>query len=200
MKSKKNNPQKDYNSSLIKHGESPQALKWRTYRAAAIRYRQLVSELNPEGKKIMDVGCGMGDVLPFIYSKANRFTYLGVDKNKVFIEIARKRYAGHEFKVMNPFKDKPLKKSDIVLCSGALNGCENGDWIQDRKLKVKILFDMAGETLAFNMAGGNAENHTEKNIGYVNVKEMLGFCLSLTPKIILKDHYHPKDFTVFMFK
>jgi SAM-dependent methyltransferase len=189
----------DYNSSLSSHGESPQSLKWASYRAAAQRYRQLLNDLNIEGKSVLDAGCGMGDLLPYLYSKSDKFDYLGVDKTAGFIDIAKKRYLGHKFEVGDPFDESFTKQFDIVLCSGVMNA-NAPDWQQERQKMITQLFSLAKESLAFNMAGGLMQPYIEKNIAYANSRQIFDFCATLTPKLILKNHYHSHDFTVAMFK
>lgn len=188
-----------YQASFTEHGESPKALQWTSYKAAAIRYRQLVADINIENKSILDAGCGMGDVLPYLYSKSPAFNYLGVDITPAFIEIARKRYAGSTFEVFNPFDDEVTEKYDIVISSGVMN-IKTPGWESKRKLMIGRLFSYANEALAFNMAGWMQESNEGKKIGYANIPDVLDFCSSLTPKIILRNHYNTRDFTIVMYK
>ena len=121
----------DYKKSLAEHGEGPKALLWANYRIAAIRYKELVADIPIEGRSILDAGCGMGDLLPFLYAKSTNFRYLGVDTNNDFIKIAKKHYEGHEFKVADPFTKK-IGRFDIVISSGVLNGNVD-NWMEKRK-------------------------------------------------------------------
>ena len=70
----------DYEKSLRAYGESPKALLWWDYRSMAIRFRELVRDVPLDGKSVLDAGCGMGDLLPYLYAKSPDFRYLGVDK------------------------------------------------------------------------------------------------------------------------
>src|SRR5206468_1241171 len=104
-----------YRDAFARYGESPKSLHWWDYPSMATRFRQLVLDLDIEGKTVLDAGCGMGDLLPFLYMKADNFRYLGVDVNPEFIEIARKRYEGHRFEVGDPFFGKVGRKFDVVI-------------------------------------------------------------------------------------
>lgn len=188
-----------YKSSFAEYGESPQALKWRSYRAAAQRYRQLVADIDIERKTILDAGCGMGDLLPYLYTNANKFNYLGIDITPEFIEIAQKRYSGHTFQVGDPFDGSLHQNFDVIISCGVMNH-NSPRWIEERKAMIAELFSHTNEALAFNMAGGMREASERKNIGYANLNEILVFCSSLTTKLILRNHYNPKDFTIIMFK
>ncbi len=188
----------DYDKSLERFGPGPKALLWWDYRSMAIRFRELVSDAPIFGKSIMDAGCGLGDLLPFLYAKSPDFRYLGVDKKTEFIEIARQRYDGHEFKVDDPFHKK-IGMFDVVLSSGVMNGNVD-NWLAKRKKMIANLFDQTGEVLAFNMAGGFKPPPDDSLIAYANPQEIFDFCKSLTPRVVLKTEYLQKDFTIVMFK
>jgi len=188
-----------YQKSLAAHGESPQALQWQDYSTAARRYRQLVADIEVTGKTVLDVGCGMGDLLPYLYAQTTDFTYRGIDITPEFIEIARKRYDGHRFDISDLFTDGLDATYDIVLCSGVLNAATPG-WQQNRLKMIERLFSYAKEALVFNMAGSLESPHESHGVGYADARDILDFCTSLTPKVIFRNHYHGRDFTIALFK
>jgi SAM-dependent methyltransferase len=188
-----------YLKSLAVHGISPKAMQWKDYRSAALRYRAITANVDIDHKSVVDIGCGMGDILPYLYAKSDNFQYLGVDVNPQFIEIAKKRYDGHEFKVVDPFKEDLGQKFDIVILCGALNA-NMEDWLKNRKQKIQKLYDMANNAVVFNMAGGLAALENNSRVAYADAQEILNFCTTLTPQVVLQAHYHPKDFTITMFK
>lgn len=188
----------DYDKSLEQFGPGPKALLWWDYRSMAIRFRELVKEVPVEGKSIMDAGCGLGDLLPYLYAKSVNFRYLGVDRKKEFIEIAKKRYEGNEFRVGDPF-NYPTEMFDVVLSSGVMNGNVEG-WLEKRKKMISALFDQTGEVLAFNMAGGLKPIPNDSLIAYADAQVILDFCKTLTRNVELKTDYLPKDFMIVMRK
>lgn len=188
-----------YQAAFEQHGESPKALQWTSYKSAAARYRQLINDLELNNKSILDAGCGMGDLLPYIYARAANFQYLGVDVTSEFIDIAKKRYNGHEFQVADPFSDEFTGRFDVIVSSGVLNA-NKPNWLEERKQKIQKLYEVADEVLAFNMAGSLAPLPEGKKVAYARAHDILNFCIGLTPKIIFKSHYHHKDFTIVMFK
>lgn len=188
-----------YRDAFARYGESPKALHWWDYASLATRYKQLVADIDIEGKSVLDAGCGMGDVLPFLYMKADSFGYLGMDVNRDFIEIARKRYDGHRFEVGDPFFGKMRSRFDVVISSGVMNA-DTKDWMTERQQMIRNLFKLANHTLAFNMAGSFKPEPPEDVIAYADTAEILKFCTSLTSRIILRHHYNKRDFTVVMFK
>lgn len=164
----------------------------------ALRFRALVQDVPVDGKSILDAGCGMGDLLPYLYAKAAEFDYLGVDKSKEFIKIAKQRYEGHNFEVNDPFS-KRIGLYDVVLSSGVMNG-NVPNWLAKRKKMISNLYDQTGEVLAFNMAGGLKPPRDDSLIAYADAGQIFDYCKKFTGRVILKTDYLQKDFTIVMFK
>lgn len=190
--------EENYEKSLAQYGPGPKALLWWDYRSMAVRFRELIKDVPIESYSILDAGCGMGDLLPFLYAKSDNFKYLGVDINSEFIKIARRRYEGHEFKVGDPF-NKTIGQFDLVLSSGVMNGNVK-NWHNKRKRMITNLFEQADKALAFNMAGGARADSSDPLIAYADIQEIYKFCKTLSPRVILNDKYLHNDFTITMFK
>ena len=191
----------NYQKTFRKYGVGPRALRWHSKKAATQRYEQIVADIDFEGKSILDVGCGFGDIIPYISAKAKKFEYLGIDITPEFIREAKKLYLGHKFIVGNYFA-KPLKENfDIIICSGALNANVR-DNLDFRKKAIKTMFKHAKEVFVFNMVGRYPQPKTssKSNVWFANPLEILEYCLGLTKKVILRHHYHSRDFTIVMFK
>lgn len=191
----------EYQKSFQKYGVDPKALKWASKRAAEQRYKQIVADIDFEGKSILDVGCGFGDIIPYISAKTKKFEYLGIDITPEFIREAKKLYFGHKFMVGNYFA-KPLKENfDVIICSGALNANVK-DNLDFRKKAIKTMFKHVKEVFVFNMVGRYPQPKTssKSNVWFANPLEILEYCLGLTKKVILRHHYHSRDFTIVMFK
>lgn len=193
-----------YLKSFTKHGVSLKALQWANTSAAKIRYLQLIDEnIEFSGKDILDVGCGFGGILEIIKKKAQSFNYLGVDLVPQFIAEARKNNPKYIFKVMD-YYGKPLKrKFDIILSSGTLNANTSSP-MKYRYSAIKTMWEHTSFVLAFNMAGYHPQpkNRKESRIFYADSMEVLKYCLALSPKVVFKQHYSPKniDFTIIMFR
>lgn len=188
----------DYEESYKRFGPGPKALLWWDYRSMAIRFRALVNDVPVAGKTVMDAGCGMGDLLPFLYAKAADFKYIGLDKSKDFIEVAKRRYEGHDFRVADPFKQR-IGMYDVVLSSGVMNG-NHPNWLENRKKMIEILYEQTGEVLAFNMAGGLKPIANDSLIAYADAREIFEYCKGFTTRVVLRTDYLKNDFTIVMFK
>ena len=190
--------EEDYEKALKLYGPGPKALLWWDYRSMAVRFRALVKDTPVQGKSILDAGCGMGDLLPFLYAKTTDFKYLGVDINKEFIKLAKRHYEGHRFEVGDPF-NKRVGNFDIIISSGVMNG-NAPNWLAKRKKMIANLFSQTDEVLAFNMAGGLKPIPDDPLIAYADPNEIYNYCQSLTERVKLNTSYLDKDFTITMFK
>lgn len=192
---------KSYQRTFEKYGVHPKALQWRSEKAAELRYREIVADLDFEGKSVLDIGCGFGDIIPHISRKTKRYDFTGVDVVPEFIQVAKKKYPKYKF-IRKDYFNKPLKKKfDIIISSGTLNSNVRGA-LDFRKKAIKAMFDHAQEAVGFNMAGyyPQPENKKGYKVYYADSLNILKYCLTLTSKLILRHHYYKRDFTVVMFK
>src|SRR3990167_11171307 len=90
-----------YQKHFDKYGNSPKALAYWSKKSIDVRNRELLADIDIRGRSILDVGCGFGDIIPFLAKKAEKFEYLGIDLVPEFIGEARKKYLEQEFRVGN---------------------------------------------------------------------------------------------------
>lgn len=71
----------------------------------------------PRSAHILDLGCGPGNNIQTILSKDSTCTFTGVDLSSSFLQIAKKRFAKHEF-IQEDIRTFTLeKKYDVILAS-----------------------------------------------------------------------------------
>lgn len=91
-----------------------------------------------DGDKILDIGCGPGDILEYMPS----VEYLGFDMNQKYIEKATKRFGNRGTFVCKKLSrelSEELSAFDIILATGILHHLDNDEAIQ--------LFELALSTL-----------------------------------------------------
>lgn len=192
---------KGYRRTFKKYGVDPRSLQWTSRKAQEKRFRALVSEIDFEKRSVLDVGCGFGDIIPFISQKTKNYKYTGVDLVPEFIRAARVKYPNFEF-LINDYFGKPLKrKFDIVLSSGTLNANIKNPY-EYRFEAIKAMWEHTGEILTFNMAGGDPQPDNKKvyRVYYAELNRVVDFCKTLSKNLKVKSDYSSKDFTIIMFK
>lgn len=194
-----------YKQKFKEFGVSPKSLQWKSKGAAHQRFRQFWAEIDFDDRKVLDVGCGFGEMGNFLTKRYKNVKYKGVDIMPEFIENGKKIYPSLDLETADYFS-RPLPENfDVVICSGALNS-NFGISQENRRFRenaVKTMFEHTNNCLAFNMSGGHpapANDDSKSNIWYSDSLEILKYCMSLTRRVIMRHHYHPSDFTIFMYK
>lgn len=195
------NIKKQYQDKYRKFGFDPRALSWKSRGAAHQRFRQMWTEIDFNSQSVLDVGCGFGEMAKFLGKRYEGVSYTGVDIVSEFISKAKKQFPNYNFETRDYFKNPLEKKFDVVLASGVLNSNVANN-MEYRKKAIKVMFDHTSKILAFNMLGGHPQPETKpkSNVWYADSLEILNYCLSLTRRVILRHNYHPKDFTIIMYK
>ena len=190
-----------YKARFKKYGVDPKSLFWQRRGAAHQRFRQIWAEIDFNGKSVLDIGCGFGEMGKFLIKRYKGVNYTGFDIVPEFIEEAKRELPKLRFEVRDFFNDPIKEKFDVVIASGVLNSnVENN--MEYRKKAIKEMFKHAKKVAAFNMLGGHPqpESNPKSNVWYADSLEILEYCLSLTRRVILRQNYHPRDFTIFMYK
>jgi len=193
-----------YKAKFKEFGVSPQALQWKSKGAAHQRFRQFWAEIDFDNKSVLDVGCGFGEFGNFLTKRYENVVYKGVDIMPEIIASGKEKYPQLDLETQDFFSHPKAEIYDTIICSGALNsnfGTEKEN-LDFRKNAIKIIFEHATNVVAFNMLGGHPSNsnNSECNIWYADSLEILEYCMSLTRRVILRQNYHPSDFTIFMYK
>lgn len=201
-----------YQDKFKKFGVDPKSLLWKSRGAAHQRFRQFWAEIDFTNKSVLDIGCGFGEFGKFLLKRYKNVDYTGVDIMPEFITEASKEVPCGKFFVAD-FLDDPstslgASQYDVVIASGVLNSNwparagKGGQNLEYRKTAIKKMFSLTSNVVAFNMLGGHPapENNSDSNIWYSDSLEILEYCMTLTRRVILRANYHPKDFTILMYK
>ena len=96
-----------YDARVNSYGLSPSSVGWKDFAQQKLRFDILTSEIDLNRKKIVDIGCGFGDLANYFISKGTILQeYIGVEVSKKMLEIAKEvqgdkkvqRFLGEEVK------------------------------------------------------------------------------------------------------
>jgi 2-polyprenyl-3-methyl-5-hydroxy-6-metoxy-1,4-benzoquinol methylase len=189
-----------FTSLTTKYGIDIKALDWGSLESQQLRFAVLsqVGVLN--GTSVLDVGCGMGDFYNWLQKKGFDIKYTGIDITPKMIEISRKRFPGicFEQKDLLDVKKKTFKSYDYVFTSGIFTYRQNEpfDFLKEM---VKQMFKICRKAIVFNSLSCWAETKVDGEF-YADPIKTLIFCRFLTPWVVLRHDYHPRDFTIYMYK
>ncbi len=83
-----------------------------------------------EGDRILDIGCGPGDILEYL---SDSVTYLGIDMSQEYIDAARKRYGRRGNFICQKIDEQVVGEMplfDRVIAIGVLHHLEDKDAMQ----------------------------------------------------------------------
>ena len=197
-----------YKQKFKKFGVSPEALQWKSKGAAHQRFRQFWAEINFDNKNVLDVGCGFGELGNFLTKRDENVSYKGIDIMPEFIENGKKIYPSLNLEIGDYFNHPKGEIYVTIICSGALNSNFESEKENRlfRKNAIETMFLHTTNVLAFNMSGGHPakknppDGKISSNIWYSDSLEILEYCMTLTRRVILRQNYHPSDFTIFMYR
>jgi trans-aconitate methyltransferase len=186
-----------YTDLLHKNGtDDAQTLNWTNKRNQLVRFNALTKIGDLQNKKILDFGCGLGDLYGFLQSNNIVTDYYGIDITPEFIEESKKKYPNGKFLLGDIFDIK--EKYDYVFASGSLS-FKVKDNDNFYKSIVKKLYEIADIGVAFNMLDERYYSGDEIYVVY-NAEDMLKFCKTFSAKTYLIQEYVDGDFTIFMYK
>ena len=104
------------------HGPNWRGLGWQSQRSQRRRFAVL-SEVGPlANTRVLDIGCGVGDLYHYLRRRRIPVTYTGFDILPEMVAHARRRYPEAQFEVRDVLQGLGPQHFDYVLCSGAFHG------------------------------------------------------------------------------
>lgn len=98
-------------------------LGWESAEAQRVRFDAFIDNASLEGKSILDVGCGLGNLLERITERGINVRYTGVDiLNRMIMHACEKKLDG-TFICLDIFEGNPFADGsfDVVYASGIFN-------------------------------------------------------------------------------
>ena len=189
-----------YNSRFEQYGRGIKTVGWGSEDSQHLRFEVLFRELEPKGKTILDVGCGLGDLIPYLEERTNGdFKYIGIDiaeklvddANAHFGTVDRIFHTGDIFSVSLP-------QIDISVLSGVLSYKTSG--IEDYAHNtIKKMFELSNEAACLNFLTKYVDYELEKNQHY-QPEIIYSWAKQLSKRVNLIDDYPLHEFTLQLLK
>jgi len=185
-----------YNKRFDQHGRDIKTVGWGSEQSQRLRFEVLFRGLNPKGKTILDVGCGLGDLIPFLEQQTGgEFNYIGIDIAEKLIGEAhatcgnnrRKFHVGDIFAV-------DLPQVDIAVLSGALSFKVPGIEAYAHET-MKRMFELSREAACLNFLTKYVDFELEKNQHY-QPESIFSNAMKISKRANLLHDYPLYEFTV----
>lgn len=173
-----------------------QAVGWGSRASQTLRFDNLFRGQKLKSTSILDVGCGLGDLVGYLKLQASEdFTYVGVDVASVLLDEAKLSlqsetclfYLGDIFSL-------DLKTADHVVASGTFSLRIAGAREYARQSMARM-FELSRVSTALNFLSTKCDYMLDKNLHY-DPSEVLKWALDLCPRVSLHHDYPLYEFTV----
>jgi ubiquinone/menaquinone biosynthesis C-methylase UbiE len=189
-----------YESNIGKNLPDYSFLGWESEEAQMLRFDMIVSNVTLQEKKILDVGCGVGNFVEYLVNKGINSQYTGVDILDSMISLALKKNLNSRFLQCDLFKENPFgdEKFDVVYSSGIfnLNLDNNMDFLHKA---IRIFLGLSNDIVAFNLLSTTSLDKEDRYYYYdmeeVNRLVKDGFSKDIKTVKFIHGYLH-NDFTV----
>jgi len=192
-----------YGELAQQFGDDHRSLGFNQRTSQQKRFEALCELGDFNGRRLLDVGCGLGHFLLFLRQRGVHPEYTGLDITPELIGHARARFQGESslpcgFEVGDTLTYEPHKPFDFVVASGIF-GLLSAQAEGRIAPTMHRLFSWATVGMAINFLSNRAPRQAKGRL-YVDPSRMLSLALELTPAVRLHHNYLPNDFTLYLFK
>ncbi|MCK5113472.1 MAG: class I SAM-dependent methyltransferase, partial [Phycisphaerae bacterium] len=172
-------------------------LDWAAPETQQLRFEILTKNVALRGQSLLDVGCGLGDLVTYLEKQNVSVDYTGVDVVEQMVERAEHLHPSRRFECADIFNNPAAldgEKFDVVFCSGAMN-LDLGNNLEFAKVALPAMLSHTRGTLAVNMLHARIPAGEPQYFAY-NPDYILSILKPLCSEVQLLDDYLVNDFTV----
>jgi SAM-dependent methyltransferase len=188
----------NYRGLFQKYGDAPEATQM-SLEGKVFRYRKLMEIADLRNRRVLDLGCGIGDFYPFLTEKFGELDYTGIDLVPEMVAYAARKYPRAHFLCRDLFRDELDRTYDYVLISGVFNNAmPEVDRFMQELLALAFKYCTVG--IGFNFLSTHV-NFVDAELAYHDPAEVLDFCIrNLTRTVIMDHHYERVDVALFAYR
>ncbi|NLK87242.1 MAG: class I SAM-dependent methyltransferase [Clostridiaceae bacterium] len=188
-----------YDNNMSKDLPEYGILGWESAKAQRLRFDVLLSSVDLAGRKLLDVGCGTGNLLEYIDSKGIKVDYTGVDILEKMIAIAESKKLNGVFKYMDIFKNNIFGSNsfDVVYTSGIFN-LDLGNNREFLKNALELFMEISRDAVVFNLLHVDSPDREDKYFYFHpdEVRDILALFADRIARAEFVEAYLKNDFTV----
>lgn len=173
-----------------------QILDWENQESQFCRFEVLLRRVPLEGRSLLDLGCGVGDLCDFLASRGVSVDYTGVDILEEMIKEARRRCRGGRFIHADLLKENPFSDAtfDVAFCSGIFN-LETGDNAELLSSFMALLSRLVRKTVVINLLSVSSPDRMAR-YHYFDPQAVLGEARKFFDDVQIDESYLCNDFTL----
>lgn len=191
-----------YAARQARFSESAERCGWISTFTQTLRFQAVTTGCDLSASKVLDVGCGYGDMANFLQETYENSRYTGLDFLSHFIATAKKKHPDSAF-IETDFFDYPTPTTpyDYVFSVGAFNHRIDDNYAT-LTIALRKMFQMAKVCVGVSLLSALSppELKRAKELFYYTPEMILRIAMTITPFVELKTHYLPNDMTVMLYK
>jgi SAM-dependent methyltransferase len=187
-----------YDGLIRKYGHDPRACDYGRAESQHTKFRVLSEVMPLANCSLLDVGCGFADFASFLQGRFAGLRYSGIDLCSAMIGEAQRSHPDLDLRVANISEASFDRRFDVVAANGIFYLLGDNAWPMMQKM-IERMYALATSAVAFNSLSAWA-NDQEAGEFYADPLQTMDFCRRLTPWVVLRHDYHPRDFTVYVYK
>jgi SAM-dependent methyltransferase len=172
---------------------------WRSRQNQELRFQALAGIGDLQGKRILDLGCGLGCLYGYLSGKGWKGEYTGIDILPLMVKGARKRFPEARFEKRDILQKPPSEKWDYVFINGVFNHKVKDNWAWIEQMVGRCMA-LAEKGMAFNLLNIE-QGWMDSDLFYTHPKileEKAGIWSGGRCKIV--QGYLAEDMTVYLYK
>lgn len=191
-----------YETRFAESGYSPQTLGWIKGKQS-MRFHILMENFNCIDAKILDVGCGFGDLNKYLLRYYKSYTYHGIDLTDSFIGYAEKSYSDKPYIT---FEKKEYLSADYlgydyIIGSGIFNlkfSCyDNVEYVER---VIEKAFKECRRGCAFDFLSNKVDYKKYEHTFHHDPLDIIMLGYKLTRNLVFINNYAPFEFSLVLFK
>jgi SAM-dependent methyltransferase len=189
-----------YTSRLQTHGGDVRSLNWGSRASQERRFEVIVEAGIKSGMSVLDVGCGLGDFLPWINLRGIQVEYTGLDITPDMVAACRQKFPAYTFHEGDIVDWRPETDADFdfVIASGIFYD-RPGSGYEYMQNAVRAMLRLCRTGVACNTITALADRPSESEFR-PRIGVLAELCAAFTHRFILRHDYHPCDATLYLYK
>ncbi len=156
------------------------------------RFEVITQALDFNDLSVLDVGCGVGDLVGYLNNNKINSHYYGIDLHKEMVRMAKEKFATANFDCLE--LSEVEGKYDVVVASGPFNllVSNNIAYVQD---VIAKMYQVANKAVAFNLLSSFAPFGLRfSDFYYYSPTEIFNYCMKKYKNVVIRHDYLPHDF------
>ena len=186
-----------YEDRCEQYGYDVKTIGWGNIKTQMLRFDILCDIADLQGRSICDLGCGFGDLYPYLLKRFGQVEYFGVDISPKLIAQAKEKYPEASFLVCDILEEDVDGKFDFILSSGALSFRidDNDNHIYQM---LGRMMEISRVGVGVNFLSTYADYKLKKNF-HLSPERAFSLGKKITRFVTLRHDYPLYEFTLYLY-